>query len=191
MAYWQHEFAFFQYMRQKTLTEDLKQELINSLAESSGSDRKKWLDYIISHDILLADLVDILYLDYKTAMKFSWIVGALCEIDSTKVAPVVSEIFNNRNKIKIPNFDRSMAKIFYLVGIPSELEGEAVDLMFRWLMDPKIIVSTKNYSLFALYNLTEKYADLKIELKEVIQDQLDKNSNDFKKRATRILQKLE
>ena len=62
--------------------------------------------------------------------------------------------------------------------------------MFNWLLNPKIIVSTKNYSLLALYNLTEKYSDLKIELKEVLEDQLDKNSNDFKKRATLILQKL-
>ena len=62
--------------------------------------------------------------------------------------------------------------------------------MFKWLLNPNIIVSTKNYSLFGLFKLTEKYADLKIELKEVIEDQLDKNSNDFKKRASILLQKL-
>ncbi len=177
-------------MRQQLLTDKLKHELISFLADSSGAERKKWIEYIVNHNILLTDLVDILYRDYKTAMKFSWIVGSLCELDSKRVFPVVNQIFDSRDKIKIPNFERTIAKIFYLVEIPQEIEGEAVTLMFNWLLDPKIIVSTKNYSLFALYNLTEKYADLKVELKEVIEDQLDKNSNDFKKRATKILQKL-
>lgn len=178
-------------MRRQLLTDKLKQELIISLADSSGAERKNWIEYIINHNILLKDLVEILYRDNKTAMKFSWIVGSLCELDSTRVFPVVNQIFNNRNKIKIPNFDRTIAKIFYLVEIPQEIEGEAVTVMFNWLLNPKIIVSTKNYSLFALYNLSEKYSDLKVELKEVIEDQLDKNSNDFKKRATKILLKLQ
>lgn len=172
------------------LTEDLKQKLINSLADSSGAERKVWIEYITDHNILLTDLVDILYLDSKTAMRFSWIIGTLCELDPKSVFPVVNQIFENRNKIKTPNFDRTIAKIFYLVEIPQEIEGQAVDIMFSWLINPKILVSTKNYSLFALYKLTEKYPDLKIELKEIIEDQLDKNSNDFKKRATLILQKL-
>jgi hypothetical protein len=177
-------------MDQRQLTDKLKEELIRFLANSSGAERKKWIEYIVNHNILLTDLVDILYRDYKTAMKFSWIVGSLCELDSTKISPIVNQIFTTRHKIKIPNFDRTIAKIFYLVEIPQEIEGDAVNIMFNWLLDPKIIVSTKNYSLFALYDLTKKYPDLKIELREVIEDQLNKNSNDFKKRAIKILQKL-
>ena len=163
-------------MKRPLLIEKLKQELIHSLADSSGGERKKWIEFIVSHNIPLIDLIDILYLDDKTAMKFSWIVGSLCEIDSRRV--------------KIPNFERTIAKIFYLVEIPEEIEGEAVNIMFNWLLNPEIIVSTKNYSLFGLYKLTEKYSELKTELKEVIEDQAEKNSNDFKKRANKILQKL-
>ena len=177
-------------MEQQPSTEKLKQELITSLAESSGTERKLWLEYIIKHETPLCELIDLLYTDHKTAIKFSWMIGALCEIDPLRVYPVVSQIFNNRDRINLPNFDRTIAKMFYLVEIPPELEGQAVDLMFNWLLDPNIIVSTKNYSLFGLYKLTGKYADLKGELREVIEDQLDKNSNDFKKRATLILQKL-
>ena len=177
-------------MKQQPLTDNLKQELIISLAMSSGTDRKLWIEYIIKHKIPLSELIELLYLDHKTAIKFSWIIGSLCELDPTRVYPVVSQIFHNRDRINLPNFHRTIAKIFYLVEIPKEIEGQAVDLMFKWLLNPNIIVSTKNYSLFGLFKLTEKYADLKIELKEVIEDQLDKNSNDFKKRASILLQKL-
>ncbi len=178
-------------MSGQLLTDRLKEEMIHSLADSSGEERRAWIEYIVDQDIALADLVEILYCDYKTAMRFSWIIGSLCEIDSKRVFPVVQQIFRNRERIKIPNFDRSMAKMFYLAGIPDELEGEAVDIMFAWMLDPKILVSTKNFSLFALYNTCLNYGELKNELKVVIEDQLDKNSKDFKKRAMKVLKKLE
>lgn len=177
-------------MKAQSSIHKLKQELVTSLAQSDSTDRSRWIEYIIECKIPLEEIIDLLYADYKIAIKFSWMIGSLCEQDPMRVFPIVGEIFDNRDRINLPNFDRSIAKMFYYVEIPQELEGQAVDLMFSWLLDPNIIVSTKNYSLFGLFKLTEKYSDLKIELKEVIEDQLDKNSNSFKKRASKILQKL-
>lgn len=177
-------------MNELTARDKIKQALRTSLANSSGADRTQWVESIVKQNIPLVELIDLLYLDYKTAIKFSWMIGTMAERYPKKIYPVVTHVFENIDRIKIPNFHRTMAKMFYLVDIPEEIEGAAVDSMFNWLLNPKVIVSTKNYSLFGLYKLTEKYDDLKIELKEVIEDQLDKNSNDFKKRAKLILQKL-
>ena len=72
-----------------------------------------------------------------------------------------------------------------------ENEGEAIDLMFKWVNDPKIAVGTRNYAVTALHKITKKYPDLKPELIAVLEDQMDKNPISFKMRAKRILKDIQ
>jgi len=74
--------------------------------------------------------------------------------------------------------------------IPEKLEGEIVDKLFDWLIDPKISVSTKNNCLFALENLCTKYPELKAELITCINDQKELNTRSFQKRADKVLANL-
>jgi hypothetical protein len=62
--------------------------------------------------------------------------------------------------------------------------------MFEWILSPGVIVSTKNYSAIALYNLTLKYPELKSELILTIQEQLNENSISFKQTASKVLKNL-
>jgi hypothetical protein len=160
--------------------------------KTDGSDAtlRKWVSYIVERKIPLPDLQDLIHAEKPVAMRFSWLLGGICELQPSVVYPSVTYFFSKRHEIQIVNFNRSLAKMFWLAGVPLEIEGEAIDEMVKWLLDPKTIVSTKAYALSALYELTHKYPELKNEIKLVIEDQLDKNTIAFRKRAEKVLKDM-
>jgi hypothetical protein len=170
---------------------EFSRQLAESLVtEDTEENRKYWADYIISNNIPILSLAEIIHADKKTAMRFSWMVGDICEKAPAIVYPAIIKFFSERARIKIPNYDRSLAKMFWLSGVPEEIEGEAIDELFKWLSDPVINVSTKVYSMEALNKLGIKYPDLKHELKLVLEEEFDRNTIAFKKRADKLLRSL-
>lgn len=158
--------------------------------DDSDANLRKWARAISENNIDLKDLLGLLDEDRFTAMRFLWMIGGLVEFDPERVAPAVPYFFSKQHTIKVPNYDRSLAKFCWLAGIPEEIEGEVVDALFQWILDPKVITTTKTFAVQALYNQTQKYPDLKNELRIVIEDQLDKNGSSFEKRAGKILAEL-
>lgn len=83
------------------------------------------------------------------------------------------------------------ASYWLYVGVPTENEGEAIDLLFQFIMSPKTNVTVKSRSTLVLFNLSKKYPELKNELRYSLKDQLNKYSKDFDKRITKILMLIE
>ncbi|MES2556275.1 MAG: hypothetical protein V4604_09000 [Bacteroidota bacterium] len=158
--------------------------------DDSDGNLRKWARYISENNVDLKDLLCLLDEDRFTAMRFLWLTGGLVEFDPERVAPVIPCFFAKRQTINVPNYDRSLAKFFSFAGIPEEIEGEVTDALFQWILDPKVITTTKTFAVLALYNQTQKYPDLKNELRIVIEDQLDKNGVSFEKRAGKVLLSL-
>jgi hypothetical protein len=178
-------------MRKTSTLEPLKEQLAASLKdEITEQNRKKWVQYIIENDVPLLQLADLILREKKVAMHFSWMVGELCDKVPDRVFPAVSYFFSVKDKVQFQNYDRSIAKVLWLAGVPEEIEGEAIDTLFKWLLDPKVIVSTKAYSLSAIAKMTTKYPELKNELLLVIEDQMDKSSAAFKARARMVMKEI-
>ena len=163
---------------------------ISLIVEDNDINRKKWAKKFVSNKIELKKYLYLLEADKKLATRFIWLVGDICELDPKTVFPVIKDFFIYRNKTKIVNYNRSLAKMFMYCGIPKDIEGEIVNILFNWLLDPNELVTTKNYALIALYNQTTKYPELVSELESVIKDQFDKNAVSFKSTANEILNKL-
>src|SRR5688572_824321 len=133
----------------------------NSLKEeNSGAKREEWAHYIIKNNISLIRLAELLTSERVIAMRFMWLVGHTCDIDPKFVQPFVTYFFSMRDKVKILNYNRSLAKLFCVSGVPPEIEGEAIHEMFKWLLDPKANVTTKKYCMASLYELSKKHPDL-------------------------------
>lgn len=168
----------------------ISQLSISLKEENTDENRRKWAEHILKNQIPILDLVELIKLDKPVSMRFIWLIGVLCELKPEIVKPAIPYFFSVKNDVKFSNYDRSLAKMFSLCGIPKELEAEAVDMLFNWILDPAILVSTKNYSVDALLKFSENYPEIKNELKIVIEDQLSKNSVSFDKHAKRILEKI-
>jgi hypothetical protein len=166
---------------------NIKQNIIESLRENNTDiNRKTWANHIIENKINLSDLIELIHIEYPVAIRFSWMLGYLCEIKPEVVYPTISYFFNNRNEIKIPNFHRSLAKMFYLCGVPDELEGEVVTALFNWLQDPKSNITTKQYSILALNKITQKHPDLRNEFKIILEEMQHTSSNSLAKLISKL-----
>ncbi|HEY1046205.1 MAG TPA: hypothetical protein VGF79_07180 [Bacteroidia bacterium] len=149
-----------------------------------------WGNRVVNEAIDIQGLQDLILEERKTAMHFSWLLGGICMFQPTYLRPSLVYFFEKRQEVKFVNFDRSLAKFFFHAGIPSEIEGTVIDVLFSWLDMAGISVSTKNYALQCLVKVVENYPDLKNELVLIIENQLGKNTNSFDKLAKTILLKL-
>jgi hypothetical protein len=118
------------------------------------------------------------------------LLADLQDIDPAIVRPIVLFCFQERKNIQVLKFERSLAKMFWLSGVPDTIEGEVIDELFLWLQHPVYDVSIKTYSIQALHCLSKKYPELKNELKFAIQEQLEKNSVSFKFTGSKILNEI-
>jgi len=156
-----------------------KQILIENLPSSSGSERKGWAEIIIN-EMLFEELKDIIYSTPPLCLRFAWLISDICEQNPSIVAPHLSEFFERKNELKVKGIERSLAKWFYLTGVPEKIEGEVFEQLSQWFLNPKLNVSTKRYCLLSMIEISKKYKDLKMEIHEMVLDQKDNYSVAFK-----------
>jgi hypothetical protein len=180
-------------MQQNTSRMDLIHQLSRSLKEDNSDDTlKRWAKHIIEHNIAILDLKQLIHEAHPVGMRFSWMLGGICESAPAHIFPAITYFFTQRENIAIKNFNRSLAKMFYLCGIPTEIEGEAVNAVFDWLQDAHSDVSTKRFALLALYTYTEKHPEFSHEFKSTLETTLAKQnlSASFTKLAQHYLEKV-
>lgn len=164
---------------------------LHAALEQDGSDAnlRQWGAHIVQHDLALADLIELIHADKKVATRFSWMLGGIVERDPQRLRPVMPYLFTQRKAIPIHNFERSLAKMFSLAGIPEEIEGEAVEALFQWLMDPKVLLSTRIFAMAALARFCKQQPDLQHELRLVLERIVLENGGSLEKKARAILGK--
>jgi hypothetical protein len=165
-------------------------ELHSSLsADASDGNLRRWGAHIIQNDIALMDLISLIHAEKKVATRFSWMLGGIVEADPQRVFLVTPYLFERREEIVILNFARSLAKFFALAGIPEEIEGEAVEALFQWLMDPKVLLSTRLFAMAALDKICLKHPELRHELRLVLEGIVLEDGGSLVKKALAILGK--
>lgn len=165
-------------------------KLEHALPKSTADERMKWASIIIDRNYDLKELSKLLFENKQISTRFLWLLSDIGGIDSKVLFDELPYLFNLRDKINHLETKASFANYWLLVGVPIQNEAEAITLLFEWLQSNEVNVHTKSRSLFVLFNLTKKYPELKNELKLCLEDQLDKNTPDFNKRANKILVEL-
>ena len=169
--------------------DDFYRELEFSLPGSTEMQRQVWAATIIGQDLDLKDLSRLLFGEKKVATRFLWMLSGIGIIKPNKLFETLPFLLELSGKLD-PAYQTAFANYWLIAGVPPENEGKAIDLSFQWLMDPVITVTIKSRSLFVLFKLSEKYPELKNELALCLEDQLDKYSKDFRKRALKVLNEL-
>ncbi|MBK7966185.1 MAG: hypothetical protein IPK10_13485 [Bacteroidetes bacterium] len=94
----------------------IKNEIIKNIGSSYAEYRITLAQKILKQKIPLKELFPILYLEHPTSTRFSWLLGDISAIDPSKSREIIIEGFKNFNRIKILNFDRTLAKQCLLCG---------------------------------------------------------------------------
>lgn len=139
----------------------------------------------------LGEYLDLLWEEHPIGMRFTWLMGGLCERAPEMIAPHLPRLFTAKEELNFPGYDRSLAKWMSLCGIPEEIEGEVADQLFEWMLDPQIKVAVKAFSMTALANLSRKYPELGTELRLIIEEQFEEGSAGYKSRGRKVLAQLD
>ena len=177
-------------MKKPFLHTEFYKELEVLLPTSTGAIRQAWVGAIIEKGIAIKDLSGLLHAEPKTATRFLWLLSeiGIANPDTLfRELPFLLEACQGLN----PVYKTSFANYWLIAGVPPENEGTATDMLFQWVVSPHINTTIKSRALLVLFNLTKKYPELKNELKLCLEDQMDRHSLDFKKRASKILMALE
>ncbi|MFK7903559.1 MAG: hypothetical protein AB8B69_00465 [Chitinophagales bacterium] len=173
-------------MKNDAFYDHLKKHLL----KSTNADRTIWASKIVEEEISLRELADLLHCKRQIAMRFLWLLSDVGSCDSGYLLKDLPFLFELRHSIENLDIQTAFAKYWELAGIPPENEAEAIDLLFGWFLSADIKVTVKSNALFALLNLTQKYPELKQELRVSLEHQLGKNTANFDKRLRKVLQKL-
>jgi len=175
---------------QDTIADILFHDLSKRLAGSSFDDRRVWAREITAQKDTLEKLLPLLFGDKKTAYRFSWLLSDVGETDKDALLNVLPYLFENRQKVTAKDFEQQFVKYWRICGVPEVHKGAAIDMMFSFLVDPKVNTHIKTISLTVLHRLCDEYPELKNELKLCIEDQLDHSTVSFNKTANKILSEL-
>lgn len=168
----------------------LYKELESSLPASTEEDRKIWATRIVEQDLDLSDFFSLLKCDYKIASRFLWLLGRIGMEHPEKLLTALPSLLKFSDQIA-PKYKTSFANYWLLSGVPQENEGQAIDLLFKWLLAPDTNVTIKSRSASVLLRLIKKYPELRNELKLCLEDQMDKYSKEFKRKSTKIIAELD
>jgi hypothetical protein len=171
------------------MTPHIDQLRASLLADRNDANLRQWAAFIVQNDIALNDIIALIHAEHPIAMRFSWLLGGLCERNPQRVFQVVTYLFTVRNTITIKHFERSLAKMFYLAGIPPEIEGEAVDALFQWLQDERSSISTRTFAMMALDKFCLQQPELRHELEVILAQIAQQNTGSLEKKALVILGK--
>ncbi len=165
-------------------------ELEYSLSASTCEQRKVWATTILEKNIDIKSLSELLKGEQKTAIRFLWMLSDIGILNPNKLLIELPFLLNLCSELN-HSYKTSFASYWLYTGVPTVNEGEAIDLLFQWLLSTDKNVTVKARSFLVLSKLTKKYPEIKNELAFCLKDQMGKHSKSFKKRASKILEQIE
>lgn len=177
-------------MAAKVTYSEFYNELKTSLPTSNLEQRKIWINRIVDEDIQLQELSDLLKCEPKIATRFLWFISEIGLINPTQLLKELPYLLEFSNQIN-PTYKPSLASYWRIAGVPVENEGQAIDLLFQWILSTEVNITLKSRAILVLFKLSKKYPEIKNELIVCLNDQMNKYSKDFRKRTMKVLEMLE
>lgn len=132
----------------------------------------------------------LLHGDLILAQRASWPLSISGIKHPMLIESHLDEVLLNLKRTDIHNgVRRNCLNLFVYGKIPERLEGELMDLCFKFVADPLETAAVKSSSLGILENLAKKYPEILPELKLIIEDQLPFGATSFKTKAKGILKR--
>jgi len=166
--------------------------LIDELLHISG---KKAVLKIIEELQYNTEAIDQIYTltkhsNIKIKWRAAWVFEHLYFLKKDDLQHYLPDIIERLpNEVSDGN-KRHFSKIISFSDVNNMINGDFINTCFNWLMSENIPVAVKAHCMQILYNVCKEYPDLKGELIEVIESQIDNNSAGFKSRGRKIINAL-
>ena len=128
----------------------------------------------------------------KVAQRAAWVMSYCVEHHPQLALPHLENLVKNlRNKHIHDAMKRNTAKILEFLPVPEALIGEAVDILFQFVADPKETVAVRVFSMSALFNLCKNEPDLLEELRLTIEDLMPHGTAGLRSRGKKVLKAIQ
>ena len=166
----------------QTLSKRHSKELTEIIADRIAKDPDEL-------DILIGLMEDE---DKMLSQRAAWPLSLVAEKSPELIIPHVARLTELLGKKGYHDaVNRNIVRAFQFVDIPDDDSGIVIDKCFDLLNDRGQPIAVQVFSMQVISNLTERYPELKNELKVSIESQWDTQSAGFRSRGKRILKKIE
>ncbi len=129
--------------------------------------------------------------DLRICQRASWAVGDLGEKYPELVVPYLAIMIKNLEHPKHDAIIRNTVRTWQSMEIPDEHQGDIYEICFNYIIDPKIPIASRAFSMTVCANICKKIPELKDELLMAIEDQLEMGSAGIVSRGRRIIKDLQ
>ncbi|MBI5916202.1 MAG: hypothetical protein HY842_12570 [Bacteroidetes bacterium] len=161
------------------------------LREHSKAQTMRIVHHIGDNPTLFDELVKLVLEGEKlVAQRAAWVLRYCTEAHPQLARPHVENLVKNlRNPIH-DAVKRNTVSLLETFPVPDELAGEAADILFRFVADPKEPVAVRCFSMTALLNICKNEPDLLEELRLTIEDMMPHSTAGLRSRGSRVLKQI-
>ena len=145
--------------------------------------------YIGNDEKLIRELVKCFFVsDLKLASRASWIAGFVAVKYPGLFTPYISKIIDSFDKDDLNNsLKRNSLRLLLELTISQDFHGKLMNKCFEYVESFDAPPAVKVYAMCILENLSNRYPEIKAELKLIIDSRFQIESPAFKSRARKIL----
>jgi hypothetical protein len=159
------------------------------LAEHSKSNCSKIVRWVGTSQKRFDELFNLfLNSEYRINQRAAWPLS-YCVMDHPQfIKKHFSKLVKNLHKPGIHDaVKRNTVRLLQHIEIPKKFHGDIMDICFRYLSSPDEPVAIKAFSLTILHNLSKQYAEIKNEIKLIIEERWEHETGAFHSRAKKFL----
>jgi len=166
---------------------------IQTLLEAGHSSalRNEIVAYVGSSKKRMADLMHFFFHEkWRYGQRAAWSLGRIGVKNPELIQPYLNEMVAKLDDEVHDAVKRNTVRIFEDIQIPEELEGPLYDKCLAFVIDTKVAIAIRCFSLTICGKIAEKYPDLQGELLEVAQEYMPHGSAGFKFRCRKLIKKF-
>ena len=142
------------------------------LAEHSKAQAMRIFHYVGKDKERLNELFTFFLGDnYRLSQRAAWPISFIAEKHPKLFAPYLKTMLKNLQKHDIHDaVKRNTLRVFELIAIPEELEGEVYDVAYKYIFSIKEPIAVRAYSIGIVVKIAKEIPELLVELDLAFQD---------------------
>ena len=140
---------------------------------------------------LIRQLWEIYLSDQEpVSRRAAWIIDTASERNPEWIEPYISQLIDLLPSFQHDGMKRHGLRMISRCTVPEEKSAELVNICFQWLLSPSEAVAAKFFCMHILYDFSLKMPEMKHELIDSIEFQMEEGTPGFKSIGKKILAKL-
>jgi hypothetical protein len=161
------------------------------LEEHSRNVTNTILEAVKNDHSLIKELMDCFFdANLRVCQRAAWPVGDLGEKYPQLILPYLDKMITQLKNPKHNAIIRNTVRTWQFMSIPDKSQGEVYEVCFHYIIDPKVPIAIRAFSMTVCANICKNYPELKAELMIAIQDQMENGSAGICSRGRKIINSL-